>query len=274
MNYYETLYIIHPALEAGRLKDIIISVEDSLKKMGGEPLAVELWGKRKLSHYIAKQKYGTYVLLQYNGKEKCTGNFAVELEHNPNILAYLTTNINQDDVLEQEEDLDTQIAGKTRESERMGPSKEETIKKTIVSEDGDNIITEGADSSQTTSQEKLEMDAPTDQEDENKKENSDRSEKVELLSGNSDDMFKLILNMERCKAVSLSLDYLNRLHQRELTVITEENSYYIDLTKNIFSSSNSKDNFLEKFDNKKTYFDQHIDIIKNEGRRTCKFQSA
>ena len=43
------------------------------QKMGGEPLAVELWGKRKLSHYIDKQKYGTYVLLQFNGEGKCTG---------------------------------------------------------------------------------------------------------------------------------------------------------------------------------------------------------
>ena len=93
MNYYETLYIVHPALEAGRLKDIIMGVEDSLKKMGGQPLAVELWGKRKLSHYIDKQKYGTYVLLQYNGEGKCTGDFAVELEHNPNILTYLISRI-------------------------------------------------------------------------------------------------------------------------------------------------------------------------------------
>ena len=35
MNYYETLYIVHPSLEAGRLKDIILGVEESLKKMGG-----------------------------------------------------------------------------------------------------------------------------------------------------------------------------------------------------------------------------------------------
>ena len=75
-------------------------------------------GKRKLSYYIDKQKFGTYVLVQYNGEGKCTCDFAVELEHNPNILAYLTTNINQDDVIEQEEDLETQIAGKTREAER------------------------------------------------------------------------------------------------------------------------------------------------------------
>ena len=118
MNYYETLYIVHPALESGRLKDIIMEVEDSLKTLGGGPLAIELWGKRKLAYFIDKQKYGTYVLVQYNGEGKCTNDFAVELEHNPNILAYLTTNINQDDVIEQEEDLETQIAGKTREAER------------------------------------------------------------------------------------------------------------------------------------------------------------
>ena len=119
MNYYETLYIIHPALEAGRLKDIIIGVEDNLKKIGGDPLAIKLWGKRKLAYFIDKQKYGTYVLVQYIGEGKCTRDLAVLLEHNPNILAYLTTNINKDDVIEQEENLETQIAGQTREIERI-----------------------------------------------------------------------------------------------------------------------------------------------------------
>ena len=120
MNYYETLYIIHPSLESGRLKDIIMGVENSLKELGGGPLAIQLWGRRKLAYFIDKQKYGTYVLVQYNGEGKCTRDFAIELEHNPNILAYLTTKINQDDVIEQEEDLETQIAGKTREESR-GP---------------------------------------------------------------------------------------------------------------------------------------------------------
>jgi len=126
MNYYETLYIIHPSLESGRLKDIILTVEESLKKIGGSPLAMELWGKRKLAYFIDKQKYGTYVLLHYNGEGKCTGKFAVELEQNPNILAYLTTSIEKKNVLEQVEDLDTQIAGKTRESQRTESSSERT----------------------------------------------------------------------------------------------------------------------------------------------------
>ena len=126
MNYYETLYIIHPSLESGRLKDIILAVEESLKKIGGSPLAMELWGKRKLAYFIDKQKYGTYVLLHYNGEGKCTGEFAVELEQNSNILAYLTTSIEKENVLEQVEDLDTQIAGKTRESQRTESSSERT----------------------------------------------------------------------------------------------------------------------------------------------------
>ena len=148
MNFYETLYIIHPALEAGRLKDIIMSVEDSLKKMGGEPLAVELWGKRKLSHYIDKQKYGTYVLLQFNGEGKCTGDFAVELEHNPNILAYLTTAIDQNDILELEEDLDTQIAGKTREVAARTDSS--ALKTETISKDaGENNISETSGSEES-----------------------------------------------------------------------------------------------------------------------------
>jgi len=133
MNYYETLYIVHPALEAGRLKDIITNIEDSLKKLGGEPLAIELWGKRKLSYFIDKQKYGTYILLQYNGKENCTNNFSVELGHNPNILAYLTTKIDSSDVIEMEEDIDTQIAGKTRDVEKPSDRSNES------SDDKNNI---------------------------------------------------------------------------------------------------------------------------------------
>ena len=150
MNYYETLYIIHPSLESGRLKDIILAVEESLKKIGGSPLAMELWGKRKLAYFIDKQKYGTYVLLHYNGEGKCTGEFAVELEQNPNILAYLTTSIEKENVLEQVEDLDTQIAGKTRESQRTESSSE---RKQITKTEPTEVTTQENDTIDATADE-------------------------------------------------------------------------------------------------------------------------
>ena len=125
MNYYETLYIVHPALEAGRLKDIILSLDESLKKIGGTTLSIELWGKKRLAYLIDKQKYGTYVQLQFTGEGNCTSSFEMELEHNPDILSYLTTLIKESDVVKQENDLDSQIAGQSREVQK-DPSKNKT----------------------------------------------------------------------------------------------------------------------------------------------------
>ena len=188
MNYYETLYIIHPSLEAGRLKDIIMGVEESLKKMGGAPLALELWGKRRLAYFIDKQKYGTYVLLHYNGEGKCTGEFAVELEHNPNILAYLTTCIEKENVMEQSEDLDTQIAGKSREAERresrssvtetkVSDSPEASVKESDTKEAAENESDEGKSADVETAPE---------EDTESKQENADETSEVEEVKADEE----------------------------------------------------------------------------------------
>ncbi len=118
MNYYETLYIVHPALESGRLKDIILSLEEILNKLGGKTLSIDLWGKKRLAYLIDKQKYGTYVHLQFTSEGDCISSFGMELEHNPNVLSYLTTLIEEADVVKKENDLDTQIAGQSRESQK------------------------------------------------------------------------------------------------------------------------------------------------------------
>jgi len=188
MNYYETLYIVHPSLEAGRLKDIIMGVEESLKKMGGAPLALELWGKRRLAYFIDKQKYGTYVLLHYNGEGKCTGEFAVELEHNPNILAYLTTCIEKENVMEQSEDLDTQIAGKSREAERresrssvtetkVSDSPEASVKESDTKEAAENESDEGKSADDETAPE---------EDTESKQKNADETSEVEEVKADEE----------------------------------------------------------------------------------------
>ena len=67
-----------------------ICFEEILKKVGGKTLSIDLWGKKKLAYVIEKQKYGTYVKLQFSGKGKCINSFGTELGHNPYILSYLT----------------------------------------------------------------------------------------------------------------------------------------------------------------------------------------
>jgi len=128
MNYYETLCIVHPALEAGRLKDIVLNIEELLKANGGTPVSIEVWGKKKLAYFIDKQKYGTYVLIQFTSDGVGNNKFNVELEHNPNVLAYMITRIEKDDLREQTENLDAQIAGKEAKTSRA-PREEVTPEK-------------------------------------------------------------------------------------------------------------------------------------------------
>ena len=64
MNYYETLYIVHPALESGRLKDIILSIQKMIESKDIKILNTDVWGKKKLAYLIDKQQYGSYVLVQ------------------------------------------------------------------------------------------------------------------------------------------------------------------------------------------------------------------
>ena len=150
MNYYETLYIVHSALEAGRLKDIVLTVESFLKENGGEVVATEVWGKKKLGYFIDKQKYGTYILLQFKSDGTKNNNFNVEMEHNLSILAYMTVRIEEDAIREQTEDLDTQIAGREAKTSRFRrdeekskeTSPEETASK-VEEIPAEEVVTEG-----------------------------------------------------------------------------------------------------------------------------------
>ena len=111
MNYYETLYIVHPALESGRLKDIILSIQEMFTNSNINIVSTDIWGKKKLAYLIDKQKYGTYVLVQFESDGQTNSKIAVELEHNPNILSYLTSKISKDDIQKDLLSLDEQISG-------------------------------------------------------------------------------------------------------------------------------------------------------------------
>ena len=137
MMYYETMYIAHPALESGRLKDLILSVEKSLHTLGGETCAINVWGKKKLAYAINKEKYGMYVLFQFKNDGASNKEFNLGLEHNANVLAYLTTKIEEEGILVDLPELDEQLGLSTKTSQDVDSSKE--------SDDSSNSETESSD---------------------------------------------------------------------------------------------------------------------------------
>ncbi len=124
MMYYETMYIAHPALESGRLKDLILSVEKSLHTLGGETCAINVWGKKKLAYAINKEKYGMYVLFQFKNDGASNKEFNLGLEHNANVLAYLTTKIEEEGILVDLPELDEQLGLSTKTSKDVNSSNE------------------------------------------------------------------------------------------------------------------------------------------------------
>ena len=146
MMYYETMYIVHPALEAGRLKDLILSVEKSMHNAGGETCAINVWGKKKLAYPINKEKYGMYILFQFKSDGSSNKEFNLGLEHNANVLAYLTTKIEAEGVLSDLPDLDNQLGLSTIKNEdtkKNNESKDSSISK---AEESNDVKTEDSSS--------------------------------------------------------------------------------------------------------------------------------
>ena len=212
MNYYETLYIVHPALESGRLKDIILSLEEKLKNLGGKVLSIDLWGKKRLAYLIDKQKYGTYVQLQFTGEGNCISSFGLELGHNPNVLSYLTTLIEEADVAKQGNDLDTQIAGQSRESEKIdyhskNADEKNHLKNSKSAENNETSLVEAevAKATEESVEKSVEVDGkeePTAEDDVNDPGNKLEEEEIDVLEKSTDSVEKKPENEDETASVS------------------------------------------------------------------------
>jgi predicted dehydrogenase len=88
------------------------------------------------------------------------------------------------------------------------------------------------------------------------------------LAGDSDDVFCLLLKMERCPAVSLQMNYLDRCGRREITINTDEHTYHLDLVKQEYKKDKEQ-NILFSLERDETYRNQHTDMLNNHGKLCC-----
>ena len=156
MNYYEILYVVHPALESGRLKDIILSIEKVFKGMNIKILSTEVWGKKKLAYLIDKQQYGTYVLVQFQSDGSNNKTISTELEHNPNILTYLISKIDETSIQKDIKSLDEQIIGRvgsgTQVTVKESSGTQNTVKESSETEDTAEESSETEDTAEESSE--------------------------------------------------------------------------------------------------------------------------
>jgi small subunit ribosomal protein S6 len=184
MVYYETMYIVHPALEAGRLKDLILSIESSLNDLGGKTKIIEVWGKKKLAYPINKEKYGMYVLLQFESDGSKNKEFNTALDHNTNVLAYLTTKIDTDQLLSDVGSLDNQL-GLLNKNESAGTASNNS--KNAKEEPVDSKETEAESSEETEAESSEETEEKSSEETEEKSSEETEEESAENIDSSDSD---------------------------------------------------------------------------------------
>jgi len=65
MNFYENIVILNASLADEEVEAAITKIKEFVTGQGGEIVKVSIWGKRKLSYEINKQKRGLYVFFVY-----------------------------------------------------------------------------------------------------------------------------------------------------------------------------------------------------------------
>ena len=100
MRYYEAIYIVHPNLEQEELDQLIGNTKALVEKRDGELLYEENLGKKRLAYPVQKQRFGTYIMLQFRGDGVGNARLNQDLELEEKILAHMIVRIEEDEVRE------------------------------------------------------------------------------------------------------------------------------------------------------------------------------
>jgi small subunit ribosomal protein S6 len=93
MRNYEVVLIIHPDLDEAALTSLLDKVKGWITDSGGSIDKVDIWGKRRMTYFIRKQREGQYVLIN----AQLAPTFIAELERNirfiESIMRFMITSV-------------------------------------------------------------------------------------------------------------------------------------------------------------------------------------
>ena len=104
MRYYETIYIVNPNLENDVLDKTMVEIGKELDKTKSKLINHRVWGKKRLAYPIEKQKYGSFILMQFEGGDQNKmGDFDTWMKLNNSVLRHMIVGLdNKPDVYVEE----------------------------------------------------------------------------------------------------------------------------------------------------------------------------
>ena len=106
MRFYETLYIVDANLENKALEKEMGDVSKELEKTKSKIINHRVWGKKRLAYAIQRQRYGSYIILQYAGGESGKmPDFDTWMKLNNSILRHMTVALSKEPAVHVEEEM-------------------------------------------------------------------------------------------------------------------------------------------------------------------------
>ena len=90
MNCYETLFVVKPTLTDEETAAQIAKIKDIVAKNGGELLATDDMGMRKLAYPVQKNDRGYYTVLFYKSEGTLINELERNLKINEDVIKFLT----------------------------------------------------------------------------------------------------------------------------------------------------------------------------------------
>ena len=165
MRYYETLYIVNPNLENEALDITMGEIGTELEKTKSKLINHRVWGKKRLAYQIENQKYGSFILLQFEGGEQNQLNeFNTWMKLNNSVLRHMTVALDEKPEVYVEEVKEKPVEKEASESTVEETLANEAVVKTtseeaeIQSDVTEEESTEETETTEDVSDESLEAD--------------------------------------------------------------------------------------------------------------------
>ena len=144
MRFYETLYIVDSNLENKVLEKAMADIGNELNKTNAKIINHRLWGKKRLAYAIDRQKYGSYIILQFKGGDlDKMPDFDVWMRLNNSVLRHMTVALKEEPDVYVEEEKPASIEENTESGDlqKVDDSKSGS-ESGSESESGDNLESE------------------------------------------------------------------------------------------------------------------------------------
>lgn len=92
---YETTFIINASIEDTQIESLINHTQELITTNGGEIVALNKWGRKRLAYAIEKKNNGFYVNIEFNAPGALIGRLEHAFQLDENVLRFLTIHLDK-----------------------------------------------------------------------------------------------------------------------------------------------------------------------------------